>query len=340
MKNVVPILLACLVISLVACQKRSDNAPQNRIIDFEVPSDFPTPVYQFQTNNSLSVKGFELGRKLFYDKRLSIDNSVSCASCHFQHAAFSDPGKALSSGVNGAQGRRNSPPLFNLAWHPHFNWDGGVNHIEIFSVAPITDENEMNMPLNELLERLNGIANYQKLFKEAFDVDDITSLELLYALTQFMAVKISDQSLYDEYRRGQSKFNAQQKEGLNLFNQHCASCHTPPLFSNFGFANNGIDSIFNDEGRKEITHRESDLGKFKIPSLRNVELTWPYMHDGRMQTLEDVINHYSEGIIYTETLAPELKNLHLSLEEKKALLAFLKTLTDHEFINNPLFSEP
>lgn len=325
----------------LGCNKDQAITPFENEGIFELPEHFPEPVYQFDKNNFTS-KGFELGRELFYDPFLSSDNTVSCASCHFQNAAFSDPGKALSNGVNSAQGRRNSPALFNLIWNTSFMWDGGINHIEIMPLAPITDPSEMNISMADLIEKLNNNSSYKSSFKEVFGEEEINDQKLFYALAQFMGALVSSTSKYDKYVNGETQLDPQEMEGLTLFKNNCASCHSAPLFTDNSFKNNGIDSVFNDLGREEITLQTSDKGKFKVPSLRNVALTYPYMHDGRFNSLEAVINHYSEGVIHSNSLSEEipLGGFQFNNSEKAALLSFMYTLTDWDFVQNNRFSKP
>lgn len=308
-------------------------------IAFSIPDHFPLPHYN-SSQNKVTTNGFLLGRRLFYDVRLSSDNSVSCASCHHQAAAFSDPGMALSSGVDGKMGGRNSPGLFNLAWNTTFMWDGGINHIEIMSLAPLTDPNEMNMDMGELLQKLATIPEYPNLFNKAFGSTEITDQRLFYALTQFMVMLVSSESKYDKFIKGEVQLSSDEHAGFELFNQHCAACHTSPLLTDQTFRNNGL--VLNDDlGRERITLNSADRGKFKVPSLRNVALTFPYMHDGRFSTLEEVLDHYRFGIIESETLDPLLVNgIQLSLTEKAQLIEFLNTLSDDEYRTNELFNNP
>ncbi len=324
---------------LLACKKDvpGDPSPQ---LSFVAPSHFPAPVYNF-VNNPVSEEVFELGRHLFYDIRLSSDYSVSCATCHKQSAAFSDVGFPLSQGVGGAFGDRNSPGLFNLAWHPAFMWDGGVNHIELSSLAAITHPAELNMDFAVLLNRLRGIAEYQVMFERAFGSSGIDDQRFFYALTQFTGLMISASSKFDDVLQGKASFSTQEQMGKVLFDQHCASCHAGVLQTDFSYRNNGLDTEFDDEGRKLITNNPDDLGKFRVPSLRNVALTAPYMHDGRFSTLNQVLNHYVQGVQNSTTLDPILtQNIGLNESEKMAIIAFLQTLTDTKFTQDQRFSSP
>ena len=324
---------------LLSCKK---DIPDDVIepLTFVAPSHFPEPIYNF-ANNPVTRDAFELGRRLFYDVRLSSDYTVSCASCHKLESAFSDAGKPLSQGVGGAFGDRNSIGLYNLAWHPAFMWDGGVNHIEISSFAAIVHPRELNMDFAVLLNRLRGIAEYQLLFEKAFGSPGIDDQRFFYAMTQFTGLMISATSKYDEYLKGNLNLNNLELTGLSLFQQHCASCHSGVLFTDFSYRNNGIDLEFTDIGRMEITNNPDDLGKFRVPSLRNVALTGPYMHDGRFANLEQVVSHYTTGVQQSTTLDPILtQGIALNASERAAIIAFLHTLTDTKFTQDSRFSNP
>ena len=335
----IQLILSLFVITLSSSCKK-EELPTIDPIEFQKPSHFPEPAYDF-SNNPVTREGFELGRMLFYDTRLSSDNTVSCASCHHQELAFSDAGQALSQGVNGQFGSRNSPSLSNLAWYPSFMWDGGVNHIEISSLAAIVHPAELNMDFAELLNKLRGIAEYQVLFEKAFNSSGIDDQRFFYAMTQFTGLLISAESKYDQVLQGKANFTNQEQSGKILFDQNCAACHSGVLQSDFSFRNNGLDSEFTDEGRKLITNNPDDLGKFRVPSLRNVALTGPYMHDGRFQTLDDVVLHYTSGIQSSTTLDPIFnEGIGLNSIERASVVAFLHTLTDTQFVNNTKFSNP
>lgn len=322
------------VLFLYACNKNK----QKDTFELSYPDYFPTPVYNFE-NNELTKEKFELGRKLFYDGILSSDNSISCGTCHSQVHGFADHNVNFSSGVNNQKGTRNSPAITNMIWSPSFMWDGGVNHIEVFSVAPITNPVEMNETMENVINKLNASASYRSAFKKAYGTETITDQLMLRALTSYMAMLVSADSKYDQFRQGKVSLTVQELQGMQLFEQKCASCHTAPLYTNHSYQNNGIDSVFSDLGRGRITLDEADNGKFKVPSLRNVELTYPYMHDGRFWTLEQVLEHYNSGIKHSATLAPELANgLTMTADEKKKIIAFLKTLTDYTIISDFKFA--
>src|SRR5688572_11558778 len=331
----------CLGFGLTSCVDPMDDQVQDENIEFKIPPGFPTPVYQF-TDNEVTNDRFKLGRKLFYDKLLSRNNTISCGSCHLQQGAFTHIDHRVSHGIDDLEGIRNAPPIYNLAWHSNFFWDGGVNHLELQPIGPIQNPVEMDETLANVITKLNASSEYRSLFQKAYGSDSIISQTMLRAIAQFMAVMVSADSKYDHYVNGQtSVFNAQEINGLNLFRQKCESCHSEPLFTDLNYRNNGIDSVFNfDQGRFVISLDANDIGKFKVPSLRNVEVSYPYMHDGRFKSLEKVMDHYSGGVKNSTTLDPLLAGgIPLTTQEKSDLVAFLKTLTDHTFLSNPIFSE-
>lgn len=307
-----------------------------------IPEGWPQPHYNFE-NNPLTKEGFILGRSLFYETLLSSDNTVSCGTCHQHFAAFANAGHSLSHGVNNQFGNRNTPPLFNLTWHPNFMWDGGINHIEVQPLAPITNPVEMNETMDNVINKLKQKSNYRKMFKDAFGDDSITTERIFKALVQFMAIAYSYQSKYDMVKKGKESFSESEQRGYNLFVQKCAVCHKEPLFTDFSFRNNGlsVNPALQDSGRMRITGNPADRNKFKVPSLRNVAVTSPYMHDGRFETLEQVLNHYISGIVISPTLDTLLTNgIPLTNQEKQDIINFLYTLTDYEFLYDKKFDDP
>ncbi|MDB5014448.1 MAG: cytochrome-c peroxidase, partial [Daejeonella sp.] len=307
--------------------------------------NFPKPIYQFEENR-LTDEGFKLGRKLFYENTLSIDGSVSCGSCHQQFAAFANLDHAVSHGVQNCMGIRNAPPIFNLAWQKEFMWDGGVKHIELSPLNALTNTCEMANNLDELAERLVRTGSYPDLFNKAFGTPVINSQRILKALSQFTALMVSSNSKYDKYIRKEKdgEFSTEEKVGYELFLEKCSACHKEPLFTDLTYRSNGLDLNPIDPGRDPITHNNEDHGKFRIPSLRNIELSGPYMHDGRFYDLEEVLEHYNSGVKAHKNLDPILKKgnragIDLSIGEQKQIITFLKTLTDHEFIQDKRFSE-
>ena len=338
-KNRLLISFALLIlIGFTACKKSEESGSQ---VYFYIPDGFPEPVYKFQ-NNPITPAGFELGRKLFYDPVLSLDSTISCGSCHQQYAAFAHGDHNLSHGINGLLGNRNSPPMFNIAWFPNFMWDGGVNHLEVQPLAPITNPVEMGESMSNVLLKLKRSSTYPNMFKQAFGSDTITTQATMRAMAQFMGAMISANSKYDKYLKGDASFSTLEMNGLQLFRTHCESCHKEPLLTDMSFRNNGLDANFNaDPGRALISTLPQDSGLFRVPSLRNIVLTYPYMHDGRFKNLNDVLNHYTSGIVQSSTIDPMFASggITLNAQEKSEIIAFLNTLTDFTFISNSRFKE-
>lgn len=313
-------------------------------IKFEVPSGWPAPSYNF-SGNALSVSGFELGRKLFYEVALSSDGSTSCGSCHQQFAAFSQIDHRVSHGVHDRQGVRNSPGIFNENWHTSFFWDGGVNNLELQPINPIVNPLEMDETLPNIVAKLQADPNYAPLFTKAFGSGEITSQRILKALAQFMGMMVSDRSKFDKYQRNETTLNPQELSGLSIYQSKCASCHTAPLFSDFSFRSNGLPLVASmpiDSGRAIIgAYDATNLFKFKVPTLRNLKYTAPYMHDGRFNTVNQVLDHYEHIDSLSVNLDPQLRGgIHLSNTERADLVAFLNTLNDEEFIKDIRFAEP
>jgi len=309
---------------------------------FRVPQGFPEPVYDFHLNPT-SPEAFLLGRKLFYDPILSRDSTISCASCHQRLFAFGHVDHRLSHGINGLIGTRNVPPLQNLAWNSSFMWDGGVNHIEMQPISPMTNAKEMDETLTHILAKLRASSHYPAEFAAAFHDTAITTERLLKSLAQFTGLMISCNSRYDKYLRGADTFSITERNGLTLFREKCAACHQEPLFTNNGFRNNGLrpDTALNDSGRIRITGREADLYAFRVPGLRNAALTYPYMHDGRLRNLHNVLDHYGDPHNFAPGASPEMKRIGiLTPADKDALYAFLLTLTDKDFIYDRRFIDP
>ncbi|MGY8924134.1 MAG: cytochrome-c peroxidase [Flavobacteriales bacterium] len=317
---------------------------KNKALIFDYPDYWPKPHYDF-SKLTMSENEFQLGRQLFYDPIMSRDQTVSCASCHLQATGFTHVDHDLSHGIDGRIGTRNSMALMNLAWNSSFMWDGGVNHIELQALAPISSENEMGSSLNEVVAKLNASIKYKALYYDSYQDSLVTGQKTLLALTQFIVMLNSYNSKYDKYIINEDKglFTQQEKNGLNIFRNHCASCHTEPLFTNNEFHNNGLtlDPYLNDYGRMRVTNKSEDSLKFKVPTLRNIQFTPPYMHDGRFETLKAVITHYNSEITHSSTLSESLKNnLQLTHKEEVDLLVFLRTLTDTDFLFNKRFSYP
>lgn len=341
------IFLLLIFVSFWSCETNDEEDYQNIPINFQVPSNFPPLAYDM-TNNPLTEKGFELGKKLFYDGRLASDGIVSCGFCHIQEDAFTHHGHTFSHGVNDNIGTRNTPPIQNLAFQTTFMWDGATSHLDLQPIIPFTSEIEMNGNFSDAVLMMKNDTAYKNLFKQAFPNGEINSEYMLKALAQFMVMVTSSNSRFDKYRRNENGGNLsnQELEGYALFNQKCAACHATDIFTDNSFRNNGlpINPQINDIGRFRVTELTEDLYKFKVPSLRNIEKTAPYMHDGRFFTLEAVLNHYNQGVVNSSTLDPILNtngNLGIELTEtdKVKIIAFLKTLTDTEYLTDKRFSE-
>jgi cytochrome c peroxidase len=310
-------------------------------ISFETPKYWPKPHYDF-SKNPLTEEGFQLGRNLFYDPILSKDSTISCSSCHFQATGFTHVDHSLSHGIDGKIGTRNSMTLMNLAWNKSFMWDGGVTHLDMQPLNPITSPVEMNENLEQVVQKLQKNKKYQQLFENAYGDSKVTGQRILKALSQFELMLVSSNSKYDKVMRLEDTFTAQEEKGYQLFKTNCASCHNEPLFTSEKFESNGleIDSTLHDIGRMRITNKAEDYLRFKVPTLRNIQFTFPYMHDGRFKTLTEVLKHYN-SIKNSKNLPKQLsKPMNLSDDDRVDLVAFLKTLTDTEFLFNKRFSYP
>ncbi len=325
-----------------SCRKSDKGTPPSTPLTFTAPAGFPAHVYDFVAN-PVTQEGFDLGRKLFYDGKLSKDGNFPCASCHQQFAAFATFEHDFSHGFNNQFTTRNAPGLFNLAWHSTFHWDGGINHLEVQPLAPITAPNEMAEDVNVVIEKLKEDDKYKTMFRAAYGTEEINSQRMLKALAQFMIMMTSGNSKYDKMKRGEATFNAAEQAGYQTFQTKCASCHKEPLFSDFSFRNNGLalNPYLKDYGKMRITNQRADSLKFKVPSLRNVYETFPYMHDGRLWNLTQVLDHYSTGIENSSTLDPLLQNkIPLTATEKFNLIYFLGTLSDSTFMKDKRFEQP
>lgn len=315
----------------------------------KIPAHFPRPT--LPPDNPLTQEGVELGRMLFNEKMLSEGNRQACMSCHAPTAAFSDRGQARSKGANGLTGNRNSMPLFNLAWSPTYTWDGRRTRLRDQVLAPIQDAKEMNQSLAESLSKLKASGRYAKPFERAFGDPEINAERLSLAVEQFLLTIISADSKFDRALKRKATFSDQEKRGLELFitefnparglyGADCFHCHGGNLFSDFQFKNNGLKESSDDFGRSTVTGRRQDRSKFKVPSLRNVAVTGPYMHDGRFKTLGQTVEHYLSGVSLSDTLDPNLakhpdQGIPLNASDKRALIAFLRTLTDSAYSPMP-----
>lgn len=322
------------LLTFTACNevKRNDFDWNNQAVTIDIPSHFPD-ISHPEGNEPTALK-IKLGKKLFFDKRLSKDTSIACASCHFQQHAFSD-NKSLSEGFQKRNGFRNAPPLFNLAYHPYFFLDGGVPTIELQILAPIEDTNEMNFSVLEVIQRLENDKEIQKLAQLAYQ-RKFDPFVLTRSIAAFERTLVSGNSRYDKYIQGDSlALSPDEKQGMNLFfdkKTNCSKCHSGFNFTDYSFRNIGLYEHYADSGRARISLNPLDRGKFKTPSLRNIALTAPYMHDGSFSTLEKVIAHFVEGGKNHANKDELIRPLSLLAEEQTQLLRFLHTLTDSNFI--------
>ena len=313
---------------------------------FVVPPGWPQPA--LPADNPLTAEGVDLGRKLFHDPRLSGNGTQSCARCHAPERAFSDR-VALSRGAEGQPGVRNAQPLVNLAWHPAYAWDGSQPRIRDQALAAMTNPIEMHAEPAKVVAALARHEQIHADFAAAFGTPEITTERITLALEQFLLAQVSSDSRFDRALRGDATLTDEEKKGFDLFvteydpargkrGGDCFHCHGGALFSDFGFKNNGLGGVAasSDRGREKVTASAYDAGKFKTPSLRNVAVTGPYMHDGRFKTLEEVVAHYDHGVVRSAALDPNLAKhpndgMALGADDQRALVAFLRTLTDARF---------
>ncbi|MBP9076853.1 MAG: cytochrome C peroxidase [Haliscomenobacter sp.] len=323
---------------------------------FNLPSWFPAPI--ILPDNPLTVDGVELGRHLFYDPILSVDSTLACASCHRQEKSFAND-RPVNTGVLGLPGKRNAMALINLAYNPRgFFWDGRAASPEEIAFVTIEDHLENNDTWDNVERKLRKHKSYPQLFRKAFGIErtsEITRDLASKAMGQFVRTLVSAQARYDRVLWARQGFPTDSEQrGISLFfieddqtveHPGCSHCHFNPFFSDHNFRNNGLDSAatldqFPDLGRGAISKNQYDNGRFKVPSLRNIELTAPYMHDGRFKTLEEVLNHYSSGGHPAANVDPNILKFTLTDQDKADLIAFLKMLTDTAFVNNPAFGKP
>ena len=364
------------VLFLSSCKDRDDDS-NGRVFnpntgnatpyEFKIPEGFPDNSSLMPAGNPMTVEGVALGRKLFFEKKLSGDESMSCASCHNQKFGFTDDGLAFSEGIDGSIGKRNSMPLANLAWFRSFFWDGRRLTLEQQAFDPVVDPIEMHETWPNAVDKLKTDPAYADMFLKAFGTSDIDSLKVVMAIAQFERTLISSDSRFDRFMRGEVNLTPLEEEGRKLFMRDrevvrndvgdiiqiipgadCFHCHmgtANPLLTDDAFHNTGLDLFPLDSGLAVVTKQDSDVGKFKTPSLRNISFTAPYMHDGRFQTLDEVIDFYSEEVQPSGNIDPLMKNVgeggvRLSDMQKQALKAFILTFNDSTFINNPDFQDP
>ena len=347
-----------LIAVFFACKKGKIEIIQTPYV-LDIPSHFPE--MQIPLDNPMTVEGVALGRKLFYEKRLSLDNTVSCGTCHAPDQSFTD-GLQFSEGIDGQLGNRNAMALVNLGWNEAFFWDGRSKTLEEQILEPVINPIEMHETWSNVVLKLTSDVNYRNMFFRAFNTTKIDSIQASKAIAQFIRTMISGSSKYDVMYKFQNNLPLSNSEndmlgtvtpgewaGFDLFKSlngaDCFHCHNGPLMQVQKFSNNGLDATFTDKGRGDVTGDPNDDGKFKVPTLRNIEFTAPYMHDGRFATIDDVIDHYSHFVQISPTIDPLIEfafqgGVQLDAFEKDLIKQFLLTLSDDEFINNPDFKEP
>ncbi len=323
-----------------SCRKGQEDIPGKTPLAFTVPGGFPAPVYDF-SKNPLTEEAFQLGKKLFYDGRLSRDGNYPCASCHQQVAVFGTYDHDLSHGYNDQHSNRNAPGLFNLAWKKEFHADGKYKSLEAECLDPIQAPNQMAEEPGNVLGKLRRDEAYREMFKNAFGSSEISIERMQKALAQFTVTMITANSKYDQVKRGENIYNEYEQRGYQLYKTHCATCHPEPLFTDFSYRNTGLEvnPYLNDYGRMIVTGKKEDSLKFMVSSLRNVSLTYPYMHDGRYYSLRACIEHYGYHVQQSSTLDPLLSNpIRFSNNEIIDLVAFLRALTDSTLVRDARFS--
>ncbi len=343
-----------IIIVCFSCESETVNTYKNTPSPLEIPKLFQENILApiVPIDNPQTEEGIALGKKLFFDPILSSNNTQACADCHAPENAFTDSDR-FSDGVEGFFGNRNSMPLFNLAWNydEKFFWDGNTFSLEHQAFIPVTDPIEMNSTWQNIEQKLKQHTDYPELFEKAFGTKTIDSSLVTKAIAQFERTLISANSKFDKHLLGEIELTPQELNGFNVFMDeargdcfHCHGSDKNPLWTDNLFHNNGLDETFTDLGLGAVTGDPADNGKFKSPSLRNLAFTAPYMHDGRFTSLEDVINHYSEGLKNSSTIDPLMKKVSqggvgLSENDKADLKAFLLSLSDNEFISNPEFKK-
>lgn len=331
------LLILLFLLGIIACKQESGQ--QDSIIDdytLSIPIGFTEPT--IREDNPITQLKIDLGRQLFFDPILSRDTTISCGSCHHSKLAFSD-NLAVTPGVEGKLGKRNAPSLSNLAWYPYFFAEGGSPNLEAQILGPLEDPNEMDFSIVKAIDRIKSNKQYVSAFNKAFGKGP-SSYTLTRAIASFERSLVSGNSRFDQYyyQQNETALTDEEKLGFKLFTSKelmCSSCHSGFLFTDFSFQNIGLYDEYADIGRARLTLEEKDNGKFKVPTLRNIEVTGPYMHDGKLTTLDEIIEHYKGGGFDHPNRDPRIKPTLIRDVEKMALIAFLKSLTDEEFINTP-----
>ncbi len=352
------VFIVFLLITAYSCTDPIDEKKYNTPTLFEIVLPQQMPILEIPKDNPITVEGIALGRMLFYDPILSGDSTQSCASCHTQDIGFSDYRK-FSIGIDGLEGKRRAMPIVNVGYMKRLFWDGRASGVADQASFPVEDPVEMHNKWDKAVDKVSKTSLYPDLFGAAFGTSDVTKERITKAIEQFEFIMISADSKYDKVEYGNTNivYTDEEQAGKDLFYQEggstdpdkrgadCFHCHDGGLITDNLFHNNGLDIEFDDLGLYNVTGNEYDKGKFKTPSLRNVALRAPYMHDGRFGTLKEVLDHYSEGIKVSETIDPLMEfahegGVHLTEEEKSYIIAYLNTMTDTSFINNPDFKSP
>ncbi len=337
------ISIFCLFLVLSCEEDPEPGAPVDEVVTLSFPNYFPEFTYE---TTPLTKNKIALGKKLFYEGKLSGNNAISCGFCHIQEFAFTHHGHSISHGIYDRMGIRNAPPLQNLAFLNRFMWDGVIHELNDQPISPITAFEEMDSNFPDIIQKLNEVEEYREMFRAAYGDEQINGDRILMALGQFLATMISDQSKFDQYKKGQVTLTESENNGRIIFDQKCSACHSGALQTDESFRNTGL--FFNeqlaDAGLFRVTQNPEDSMKFRVPSLRNIAITSPYMHDGRFLSLQAVLDFYSDGVEDNPRLDPLLRNgdmvgIPLTAQEKQDLIQFLMTLSDEAFITNPDFSE-
>jgi len=336
MKLIISITFACFFI-LASCGDKNPNAPtkQESSLYPKYP-DFPKIIEN--DTNRISVGKAVLGKKLFYEKQLSQDNTIACASCHQQEHAFASQGNAVNPSVGGQANFRNVPPIFNIGFYLNYFWDGRAESLERMFHEDLTQLEIFHNAPDTILKRLNNGIEYKALFHNAFGDSIITTHRVADAIAVFVRTIVSGSSKYDKFIRGDSSaLDDAEKRGMQLFmseRTNCSSCHIPPLFTDMDYHSTGINTHYFDFGRYYVTVENSDRGKFRTPTVRNVEYTAPFMHNGEVESLKELIEHYNNGGKLFINKSHLIRSLYLTEDEKSDLLSFLLALSDEAFIKD------
>lgn len=338
------LFLSGLFLCVSACRK---DEPQKKVTtEYTLVQPYKFPIFENGVDSGLTEEGIALGRRLFYDPILSGDGTMACATCHVQKDGFSDK-RRFSIGIDGSVGKIQAMPIMNLAWNKDFFWDGRIKTLEEQALVPVEDPTEMNAHWPIVVDKLKENEVYQKMFDDAFPEMEITKELAADAIAQFEKTLISSNSKFDKILRGEEEFTEQEIRGSLIFSSEeadCFHCHSGRLMTDLIFHNNGLDAN-PAAGLEAVTNNPLDRGKFKTPSLRNLSATGPYMHDGRFETLDEVIDFYSTGVQSSPTIDPFMKEaanggVNLTPDQKADLKAFLLVFDDPDFLTNPDFASP